>query len=90
MAENLTTTQQILDHHLEAFGAGDLGRLMLDYTESSVLIGPEHTLTGLAAIRAFFEGVFQGFPGRKAANTAFTAPFILDNVWFCALARPAP
>lgn len=52
--------QEVLNHHLEAFSAGDVDAVMQDYTEQSVLIVPEATLKGLDAIRAAFTDFFGG------------------------------
>ncbi len=47
-------TKAVIDHHLEAFGDGNIDELMLDYTESSILITPERTLSNLNEITALF------------------------------------
>ena len=49
-----TTTEAVIDHHLQAFGDGDIDELMLDYTDSSILITPERTLNNLNEICALF------------------------------------
>jgi ketosteroid isomerase-like protein len=54
------STQSVLDHHLEAFGAGDVDETMEDYTDDSVLILPDATLTGLDAIRTAFTEFYGG------------------------------
>lgn len=68
------SSQEVLNHHLQAFSAGDVDAVMQDYTEQSVLIVPEATLTGLDAIRAAFNGFFSGLfkPG--------TYQFTMDRV----------
>ena len=48
-------TAAILTHHLEAFGAGDVDRLLSDYTEDSVIITPDGVLRGLDQLRPLFE-----------------------------------
>ena len=57
------STEVVLNHHLESFGAGDLGGFMEDYTEDSVFITRDGTLPGLDSIRGafipFFEGLFK-------------------------------
>jgi hypothetical protein len=47
-------TEAVIDHHLEAFGSGDIDELMLDYTDNSILITPERTLNNLNEICALF------------------------------------
>ncbi|MBL4761129.1 MAG: nuclear transport factor 2 family protein [Gammaproteobacteria bacterium] len=54
------STQEVLNHHLEAFASGSVDDVMKDYTEESVLIVPDATLTGLDNIRAAFTGFFDG------------------------------
>ena len=51
------TAQEILNHHLESFGKGDVDAILEDYTEESVVITPTDTLKGLDAIRALFEAL---------------------------------
>jgi ketosteroid isomerase-like protein len=54
------SAQAVLNHHLESFGAGDVDETMKDYTDGSVLITPDGTLTGLDDIRAAFAGFYSG------------------------------
>ncbi|MBT5874576.1 MAG: nuclear transport factor 2 family protein [Candidatus Latescibacteria bacterium] len=48
-------TEETLAHHLAAVGAGDMGEILSDYTEDSVLLTVDGTMIGLEAIRGFFE-----------------------------------
>lgn len=57
---NGTPTQQILDHHMKAFGSGDVEEVLKDYTEDSILIEPGGTHKGIDALRTFFTGLFRG------------------------------
>jgi hypothetical protein len=50
----MRSTRDVLDHHLQCFGAGDLEGTLADYTPDSALLTPEGALRGLAAIREFF------------------------------------
>ncbi|MBG6234030.1 ketosteroid isomerase-like protein [Pedobacter sp. CAN_A7] len=59
-------TSQVLTHHLTAFGSNDLDEIMKDYTEDSVLFTPTGPLSGLAAIRNFFEAFFFAIPTGSA------------------------
>jgi ketosteroid isomerase-like protein len=54
------SAEAVLNHHLESFGAGDIDETMKDYTDESVLIAPDGTLTGLDDIRAAFAGFYSG------------------------------
>ena len=53
----MTTTEDVLDHHLEALLAGDLEAILADYDETAVLATPDVTVRGLAALREFFGSV---------------------------------
>jgi hypothetical protein len=53
----MTTTESVLDHHLNALLAGDVEAILADYGETSVLTTPDATVRGLAALREFFGGV---------------------------------
>ena len=52
----MATTQDVLDHHLEALLAGDVEEVMADYDDSSVLATQDATLRGRTALREFFVG----------------------------------
>jgi ketosteroid isomerase-like protein len=68
------STETVLNHHLEGFSNGNVDAVMEDYTEDSVLITPDASLTGLESIRALFTGFFGGLfkPG--------TYEFTLDRM----------
>ncbi len=55
------TTESVLQHHLQCFGAGDLNGIISDYTEKSVLFTPNGVLRGTRAIRELFVGMFAEF-----------------------------
>ena len=55
------TTQQILDHHLKAFGEGDLEGILEDYTDKSLLFTPDGVLHGPGEMRGLFEAFFAEF-----------------------------
>jgi hypothetical protein len=44
-------TKSVLDHHLAAFGTGDVDATMADFAEESVMIGTQGTSRGLDEIR---------------------------------------
>lgn len=66
-----STTQEILDRHMEAFLAGDLDAVMADYADDAVMISPNGTRTGAAEIREAFAGLFAGLfaPGNYTFHT---------------------
>jgi hypothetical protein len=55
-------TKEVLDHHWNTFQANDLDGVMADYTEESVLITPDKTVSGLKDLRDHFTNVFKLFP----------------------------
>jgi ketosteroid isomerase-like protein len=57
----MATTEEILNHHLDCFGKGDLEGLLSDYTEDSILEVPQTQLRGLEKLRKAFTGMFEEF-----------------------------
>lgn len=66
------STQDVLNHHLQSFGAGDLGEILADYNDSSVVITADGVLRGLQEVRPFFEAMLAEFakPGASLAMGA--------------------
>lgn len=50
-------SEAILDHHLAAFGTGDVDAILEDYTEGSTIIIPNAVLKGLDSIRELFDNL---------------------------------
>ena len=63
-AHMAASVQAVRDNHFPAFGAQDVDKILLDYTDKSVLKAYEYTdaklttATGSNEIRAFFVGLF--------------------------------
>jgi len=57
----MTTTKDVLDRHLEAFGKGDLRGILADYAPRAVLFTPQGPLEGAAAMRPLFESLIAEF-----------------------------
>ncbi len=57
----MSNTQEVLDHHLECFGGGDLDGIMADYDETSIIETQAETVRGLENIRKLFTGMFAEF-----------------------------
>lgn len=53
-----TNVEQVLTHHLTAFGNNDLDAILKDYTEDSVILTPIGKVAGLKKIRNFFNEFF--------------------------------
>ena len=58
----MSTTEAVLEHHLQAIAAGDLKGVLADYTEDSVLLTPNGPLKGLKALGEFFGAFGQNMP----------------------------
>lgn len=56
------TVEQILMHHLIAFGDNNLDEILKDYTEQSVIMTANGTVKGLTEIRKFFAAFFEVIP----------------------------
>ena len=54
-------TRDVLTHHLNCFGQGDLAGIMADYTAESRGFTPDGLLRGPEAIRRFFVRLFEEF-----------------------------
>jgi len=54
------STQDVLNHHLQAFASGDVEEALKDYTDDSVLISADGRLQGRASIRAALQELFSG------------------------------
>jgi hypothetical protein len=65
----MSTTQAVLNHHLQCFGTNDLEGILSDYTVDSVVLTPEGAIRGLSAIRSFFTAALAEFgqPGTTFA-----------------------
>jgi ketosteroid isomerase-like protein len=66
MTSSETITNDLLNHHLTAFGGNDLDEIMKDYTEASELLTPDGSMKGLVAIRKFFVDYFVTIPTGSA------------------------
>ena len=55
------TTEEVLSHHLQAFGEGNLEAILEDYNEESIVCTPEGLLAGLNEIKPLFESFFAEF-----------------------------
>ena len=57
----MSTTKDVLNHHLEMFGDGDLEGLMADYADDAVLITQNGTVEGHGEISAMYEELLPEF-----------------------------
>ncbi len=63
----MASTKDILEHHLQCFGGGDLEGLLSDYSADAVLFTPDGPLIGPDAIKPLFEAMFAEF-GKPGAS----------------------
>ena len=57
----MKTAQEVLEHHLQAFGEG-IDAILTDYDENSVIISQRGVFKGLIEVRAFFTAFVAGLP----------------------------
>lgn len=57
----MSTTESVLDHHMEVFGEQDLDGTMEDYTDDSVIISHHGVFRGHEEIQGLFEEIFAEF-----------------------------
>ena len=57
----MPSTRDVLDHHLQCFGAGDLEGTIADYAADAALLTPDGALRGVPAIREFFARAYAEF-----------------------------
>lgn len=70
--------EQILIHHLTAFGNNDLDEILIDYTNESVIVTPNGSVKGLTEIREFFIDFFTVIP--TGSSFAMKQKTIIGNV----------
>ena len=65
----MTSTKDVLDHHLKCFGTGDLEGLLTDYAPEAVLFMPAGLFKGEDAITPVFQQIVSEFtkPGTQFA-----------------------
>jgi ketosteroid isomerase-like protein len=65
MEQCMSSTEEVLNHHLQAFGATDLEAVLADYAPDAIFFTPNGPVKGSAAIRAAFIAIFAewGKPG---------------------------
>ena len=74
-ANVMTSTEIILDHHLDCFSKGDLKGLLSDYTENTVLETPTGQITGLKTLRKVFASLVTEFEKENPLSTCRDGPF---------------
>jgi ketosteroid isomerase-like protein len=57
----MSTTEDVLEHHLEVFAARDVEATMSDYADDATVITHDGTYHGTAEIRELFETLYDEF-----------------------------
>lgn len=60
-AERTSSTADVLEHHLTAFGEQDISEYLADYSDDSVIVSNVGTSRGLHEIQALAEHIFPEF-----------------------------
>ena len=62
-----TSTQAVLDHHLQCFAAGDLPGILADFAQNAIIFTPTGVLRGPESMTTLFQGFFAEFakPGAR-------------------------
>ena len=71
----MSSTKDVVDHHLKSFGEGDLKGILSDYAPGAVLFTPEGPLRGIDAIRSLFQAMLAGF-GKPGAAFSLKQQFV--------------
>src|SRR4051794_33395685 len=71
-------TRDVVQHHMDALGAGDLDAIMEDYTEESLLLTPQGPAKGLDTLRAGFQGAIDGL-FKPGAHTFHLDDFVVEG-----------
>jgi ketosteroid isomerase-like protein len=59
--QDMSSTKDVLDHHLKSFGEGDLNGILSDYAPRAILFTPDGPLEGVEAIRPLFKRLLAEF-----------------------------
>ncbi len=57
----MTSTKDVLEHHLKSFGEGNLKGILSDYAPGAVLFTPQGPLRGVDAISPLFQALVAEF-----------------------------
>ena len=57
----MSSTKDVVDHHLKSFGEGDLNGILSDYDPIAILFTPNGPQEGIDAIRPVFESLLAEF-----------------------------
>src|SRR5262245_21181665 len=71
----MATTNEVPDHHLQSFAAGDLDGTLSDYAPGAVLFTRDRPLRGVDGIRPLFQSLIAEF-GKPGARFTMKQQFV--------------
>jgi ketosteroid isomerase-like protein len=71
----MTSTKDVIDHHLTAFAQRDLKGVLADYAPGAIFFTPNGRLQGREAISPLFEGLIAEF-GKPGASFNMKEQFV--------------
>ena len=83
----MTSTKDILDHHLKCFGEGNLEGTMADYSSEAVLFTPAGPLKGRDAIRPLFRPYFQNSRSLALRSLCISSASRVITLIFCGMQK---
>ena len=81
------TPQEVFTHHGQALLAEDLDSIVMDYTDTAMLISPAGALQGKDAIRNYFAELLQALPKARWELKTIYAGNVLFLEWTADSAR---
>ena len=59
--KKMSSTKDVLNHHIQSFGEGNLNGILSDYASNAVMFTPNGPLEGVEAIKNLFKGLLAEF-----------------------------
>jgi ketosteroid isomerase-like protein len=88
----LSTTSDVLTHHIESMAAGDGEAILSDYATDAILLTPSGVVNGIDEIKTFFDGFMTQLPPDFIANLELDASEVVGEfayiVWHSGDAAP--
>ena len=79
---DMPSTQEVLDHHLKSFAAGDIDGILADYAPGAIMFTPDGPLRGADAIRPFFHALLAEF-AKPGASFSMNVVSIEGDYAYC-------
>jgi ketosteroid isomerase-like protein len=74
----MSSTRDVINHHLRSFGEGDLSGILSDYAPGAILFTPEGPLRGTEGIRPLFQAMIAEF-GKPGASFRMKQQFVAGD-----------